>query len=125
MLDRPLHHLPPNGHAHRHPPPTPQTQVTKLPKLLLSAILGGFEALAKAFLHTAASTFAFICAATVWLSPIFVRFPLFNYERESRVIGSSATQASDDRTAPEYEGWARGIIEWHRIAESLPNNCRK
>jgi hypothetical protein len=32
MLDRPLHHLPPNSHANRHPPPTPQTRVTKLPK---------------------------------------------------------------------------------------------
>lgn len=86
----------------------------------LIAVLGGFEALAKAFLHTAAPTFAFICAVAVWLSPIFVWFPLFNYERESQVAGSSKARSSDDRTAPEYEGWARKIIEWQRIAESLP-----
>jgi hypothetical protein len=87
----------------------------------LIAVLGGFEALANAFLHTAAPTFAFICAVTVGLSPIFVWFPLFNYEREARVAGSAGARSSDDRTAtPEYEGWARGIIEWQRIAESLP-----
>ncbi len=86
----------------------------------LIAVLGGFEALAKAFLHTAAPTFVFICAVAVGLSPVFVWFPLFNYERESRVAGSSYARSSADRTTPEYEGWARGIIEWQRIVENLP-----
>lgn len=44
----------------------------------LLAILGGFEALSRAFLPRAATVFTVLCAITASLSPVFVWFALFN-----------------------------------------------
>lgn len=48
----------------------------------LLAILGGFEALARAFLPQATTAFAVVCAITASLSPVFVWFALFNVAAE-------------------------------------------
>jgi hypothetical protein len=52
--------------------------VASVVALCLVAVLGGFEALARAFLPSAAAAFAIICAAATVLSPILVWFPLYD-----------------------------------------------
>ncbi len=88
----------------------------------LVAVLGGFEALAKAFLNTASPAFALICAAAAGLSPVFVWFPLFDIEREFPQDGpATGRQSSSDRRARPYERWAADIVSWRRISRFLPD----
>lgn len=83
--------------------------------ICLIAVLGGFEALAKAFLSPAASTFAVLSATAAGLAPVFVWFPLMDIQREfpPRGIGESLDT---------YDGWAYRRLTGRWGARCVPRS---
>ena len=69
--------------------------VASIVAVCLVAVLGGFAALARAFLEQASAAFVVITAMTAFLAPIFVWFPLFDIARDF-----SQNRSSGDRDQP-------------------------
>jgi hypothetical protein len=82
--------------------------VASIVAVCLIAVLAGFEALAKGFLLRTAPVFTLITVVTAGLSPIFVWFPLFDYERVARV---RKERLSKDWIDHRYNGPATRIVE--------------
>lgn len=90
--------------------------VSSIVAVCLIAVLAGFEALAKAFLFRTVPVFTLITVVAAGLSPIFVWFPLFDYER---VAALRKEQLSDDWVSHRYDGPAAAITEFGFIRAGL------
>lgn len=73
--------------------------VASIVALCLVAVLGGFAALARAFLEQASAAFVVITAVTACLAPIFVWFPLFDLARDFSQDKSSSKDREQARSA--------------------------
>jgi hypothetical protein len=73
--------------------------VASIVALCLVAVLGGFAALAHAFLEQASAAFVVITAVTACLAPIFVWFPLFDIARDFSRDGLSGDREKPRSTA--------------------------